>query len=307
MIYIIKNTMLQLQEIIKEVYDRLAVDDDNTTYSKEGRVIPKINSVMHRILSDRKYDVVTENSQHAPCIKGWDLQFLRWTYSFERKPNKVSCETTQEWDNRVYILNTQKMAIKGYCLIKGEIYHYQVETDWTRNRLLLDRDAPTTIEWGSDIEFLYKIPEESEATYQLFAVVNNREVEMTYADYRYQNDFSQFRSILYKDGISLIRICVYDARFFQTFKLNYYKKVASLVEDIDTTVFPEERWDREVLALLVAGELLYETEKTDDASIKLNEWYGNLILFYDKYATTNKWYREDLWWNRNLQSKNVII
>lgn len=307
MIYIINKSMLQLQEIIKEVYDRLAVDDDNTTYSKEGRVIPKINSVMHRILSDRKYDVVTENSLHAPCIKWGDLQFLRWTYSFERKPNKVSCETTPEWENRVYILNTQKMAIKWYCLIKGEIYHYQVETDGTRNRLLLDRDAPTTIEWGSDIEFLYKIPEESEATYQLFTVVNNREVEMVYADYRYQNDFSQFRSILYKDGISLIRICVYDARFFQTFKLNYYKKIPSLVEDTDTTVFPEERWDREVLALLVAGELLYETEKTDDASIKLNEWYWNLVLFYDKYATTNKGYREDLWWNRNLQSKNVII
>lgn len=62
--------MLQLSDIIKEVYDRLAVDQDNTTYGTWTRVVPKINSVMHRILSDRKFDVVLEKSQYAPNIKG---------------------------------------------------------------------------------------------------------------------------------------------------------------------------------------------------------------------------------------------
>jgi hypothetical protein len=63
----------------------------------------------------------------------------------------------------------------------------------------------------------------------------------------------------------------------------------------------------DMLAVLVAGELLYETERTDDAAMKLNEWYGNLILFYDKYANTNKWFRQEMWWNRNLQRKAPII
>jgi hypothetical protein len=63
----------------------------------------------------------------------------------------------------------------------------------------------------------------------------------------------------------------------------------------------------DMLAVLVAGELLYETERTDDAAMKLNEWYGNLILFYDKYANTNKWFRQEMWWNRNLQRKWPII
>jgi hypothetical protein len=47
----------------------MSVDSDNTTYSTWGRVVPKINSVMHRVLSDRKFDVVLEKSQYAPNIK----------------------------------------------------------------------------------------------------------------------------------------------------------------------------------------------------------------------------------------------
>lgn len=186
------------------------------------------------------------------------------------------------------------MPTKGRCLIKGTVYKFTLGTDQERTWLTLDEDLTIEIEAGADIEFLYEIPENAEATYQLFALAQNREVEMLYADYRYPTDFQRYRTILYKNGKSLIRIVAYDARYLETFKLNYFKKVPSLVNLTDTTVFPEERRDREVLALLVAGELLYETERSDDATVKLNEAYGNLVLFYDKFATTNKGFRQDL-------------
>jgi hypothetical protein len=57
------------------------------------------------------------------------------------------------------------------------------------------------------------------------------------------------------------------------FKLNYYKKVAELVNDDDISLMPEERWDKDVIAGLVAGELLRETEQTDDAQKKLIQGY----------------------------------
>ena len=118
--------------------------------------------------------------------------------------------------------------------------------------MTLDEDLTIEIEPGAEIEFLYEIPENAEATYQLFALAQNKELEMLYADYRYPTDFQQYRTILYKDGHSLIRIVAYEAWYLETFKLNYFKKVLSLVNLTDRTVFPEERWDREVLALLVA-------------------------------------------------------
>lgn len=88
--------MLTLSNIVQEVYDRLSVDSDSTTYGTRTRVVPKINSVMHRILSDRKYDVVLQDSTYHPYIQGGDLQFLRGTRSFKRRPTKVSCEKAEE-------------------------------------------------------------------------------------------------------------------------------------------------------------------------------------------------------------------
>jgi len=299
--------MLQLSDIVKEVYDRLSVDSDSTTYGTRTRVVPKINSVMHRVLSDRKYDVVLQDSTYHPYIKGGDLQFLRGTHSFKRRPSKVTSAKAEEWDKRVYINSTKNVPIKWWCLIKWTVYKFTLGTNQDKIWLTLDEDITIDIEAWSDIEFLYEIPESAEATYQLFALAQNREVEMLYADYRYPTDFQRYRTILYKNGKSLIRIVAYDARYLQDFKLNYFKKVPSLVNLTDTTLFPEERWDREVLALLVAWELLYETERSDDATVKLNEAYWNLVLFYDKFATTNKGFRQELGWNRRLQNNIAII
>lgn len=132
------------------------------------------------------------------------------------------------------------------------MFKYTLNVDGETTRLLLDEDLTIPVEPGVEIEFLYQIPSTAEATYQLFALANNREMEMLYADYRYPTDFREYRTILYKDGISLIRVVAPRAWYLQSFKLNYYKKVENLVNLTDKTVFPEDRRDRDVLALLVA-------------------------------------------------------
>lgn len=298
--------MKQLNEIIQKVYDLMAVDTDNTTYWTWTRVVPKINDVMHRILSDRKFDVILEQSQYKPNIQWGDLEFLRATYSFTRRPEKIACKPAPEWSRRLYIASANKVPMKWRCLVKGSVYKFTLNATVGEQWLTLDEDLQIDIEPGSPIEFLYKIPDEAEATYQLFSVQDNHEIEMIYADYRYPTDFQQYWTILYKDGIKLIRIVSYDAFFLHTFKLNYFKKIDSLKNLTDKTVMPEERWD-DVIAILTAWELLYETERTEDWALKLNEWYWSLILFYDKFATTNKWFRQDMWRNRNLQRKWPII
>lgn len=244
--------MLQLSDIINKVYDLMSVDSDNTTYSTWGRVVPKINSVMHRVLSDRKFDVVLEKSQYAPNIKGGDLQFLRATYSFNRRPVKIVNRKALEGDRRLYIGSTKDVPTKGRCLVKGSVYKFTLNATATEQWLLLDEDLTIPVESGTVIEFLYKIPDEAEATYQLFSVTDNNEMEMIYADYRYPTDFQQYWTILYKNGVSLIRIVSYDARYLKTFKLNYFKKVNSLKNLTDKTVIPDDRRDLDMLAVLVA-------------------------------------------------------
>lgn len=98
-----------------------------------------------------------------------------------------------------------------------------------------------------------------------------------------------------------------DLREYSQFKLNYYKKVTDLVNDEDVSLFPEERRDKDVLAQLVAWELLRETEKSDDGQKKLIQGYGKLISFYDKFATINKGYRQNMGRDRKMNKPTAII
>ena len=301
--------MLTLQQIIQDVYDKLSVDTDSTTYSTWGRVVPKINSVMHKILSDRKYDVLIQDSTYHPYIKGGDIQFLRGVALFDKPRTLVANRVANEWEDEIYFTKPQNIKPTWYCLIKWMIFKYTYHADIISETYWISLDEPLQIKIrpGDEVEILYEVPDNAEETYQLFSLAQNREIELTYADYRYPNDFLQYWTILSKGWKKLIRVVAPDAWYLHTFKLNYYNKVTNLTSPTDKTVFPDERRDRDVLSLLVAGELLRETEKSDDATVKLNEWYWNLVLFYDKFATTNKWFRQDLWWNRGLQHNVAII
>ena len=83
----------------------------------------------------------------------------------------------------------------------------QIHAQRNSNRAMADnrRRLNNPSRTGNSNRILYKIPDEAEATYQLFAVTDNNEMEMVYADYRYPTDFQQYWTILYKNGISLIR------------------------------------------------------------------------------------------------------
>ena len=73
--------------------------------------------------------------------------------------------------------------------------HATIGEQW----LEIDEDLQVPVEPGVPVEFLYEIPEEAEATYQLFSVQENHEIEMIYADYRYPTDYQQYWTILYKN------------------------------------------------------------------------------------------------------------
>lgn len=301
--------MLSLAEIVHQVYLELAVNDDNETYKKETVVIPRINSVMQKVLADRKYNVILPDSTYSPDIKGWDLEFLRGNMFFDRVRNVVSIWKA---DAGTYRIEYQpkpgnNIPTSGYIYVNGMILEYTLlEEDW-HHYFVTPEAIEMSVFPGTKIEFLYPIKEEAEETYQLFAMAKGREIEVVYSDYRYPGDYLNFRSIFYKDWTKLIRLNLPETREHMQFKLNYYKKVTDLVNDTDKSLFPESRWDINVLSLLVAWELLYETEKTDDGAKKLIKGYGELIAFYDKFATINKGYRQNMWWNRKMNRPTAII
>lgn len=304
--------MLSLSEIVKDVYFKLSVNEDNETYKKETRVIPKVNSVMHQILADRKYNVIIPDSTYSPDIKGWDLEFLRGNMFFDRVRDTVAVWNTLAWSYRIEYRFRPDIPSAWRIYVNGMILEYTtlVEGDDegnNHNYFVFTDPLEMNVRGGTRIEFLYPIDDTAEETYQLFSVANWKETEVVYSDYRYPGDYLIRWSIYYKDGTKLIRLMLPDLWEYYQFKLNYYKKITNLEQDTDVSLFPEERRDRDVLCQLVAGELLRETEHSDDGQKKLIQGYGKLISFYDKFATINKGYRQNLWWNRRMNKPTAII
>ncbi len=301
--------MLSLAEIVTDVYFKLSVNADNETYKKETVVIPRINSVMQQVLADRKYNVILPDSTYSPDIKWWDLEFLRGNMFFDRIRSVASIGRTDAGDYRIEYQPKPNLNIptEWYIYVNGKILQYTTLVENNHHYLVSDEPLEMNVRPGTKIEFLYPIKDDAEETYQLFAIVRWKEYEVVYSDYRYPTDYIEYRSILYKDGTKLIRLNMPETRNNMQFKLNYYKKVAELVNDEDISLMPEERWDKDVIAGLVAGELLRETEQTDDAQKKLIQGYWKLISFYDKFATINKGYRQNMWWNRRMNRLSVII
>ena len=301
--------MLSLAEIVKDVYFKLSVNSDNETYKKETVVIPRINSVMQQVLADRKYNVILPDSTYSPDIRGWDLEFLRGNMFFDRIRSVVSIGRADAGDYRIEYQPKpdQNIPVEWYIYVNGMILEYATLVENDHYYLVANEELEMSVRPGTKIEFLYPIKEDAEETYQLFAIVNGKEREVVYSDYRYPTDYIEYRSILYKDWVKLIRLNLPETRYNAQFKLNYYKKVKELVNDDDVSLMPEERWDKDVIAQLVAGELLRQTEQSDDGQKQLIQGYGKLISFYDKFATINKGYRQNVWWNRRMNKPSAII
>lgn len=305
--------MLSLAEIVKDVYFKLSVNSDNETYKKETVVIPRINSVMQQVLADRKYNVILPDSTYSPDIRWWDLEFLRGNMFFDRIRDRVSVNRAEPGDYRIEFKKSDDMLpLEWWIYVNWMISEYEIymETDIEGNDhryFVLPEALEMSVRPGTKIEFLYPIKEDAEETYQLFAIARGKEREVVYSDYRYPQDYIEYRSILYKNGTKLIRLNMPEIWTNMQFKLNYYKKVAELVNDDDVSLMPEERWDKDVIAQLVAWELLWQTEQSDDGEKQLIQGYGKLISFYDKFATINKGYRQNMWWNRRMNRPTAII
>jgi hypothetical protein len=78
------------------------------------------------------------------------------------------------------------------------------------------------------------------------------------------------------------------------YRLYYIKDVDRLFGDTNTTVFPEEEFDHDMLSMIVSGELLRETEKSETAKMQLTEGYAKLIDFYNAYRVQNKDFKQTL-------------
>lgn len=273
-----------LSTIVERVYWNLSVDDDSKTYDKNIRVIPKINHVYKQILKGEYRDILNDRT-----IKGWDLRFLRGKQWIHDYPRKATTQEVSDNDPTIMLTDTNDIPAQGYGLINGCVFRY---SGISSNQLMNVTGIMGTHRRWSCIHIVHKIPDEARKSFELFRVGRwGKLEEMEYIDYKFQDKFSNYYTIIGNDTSNeqFVELCFPCTD--EDYWLYYHKKVVDLINDTDTTAFPDDE-DLEVMAVIVAGELLLETEKSEHAQTLLNLGYGKLIDFYNNRAEQNRDFKE---------------
>jgi len=158
---------------------------------------------------------------------------------------------------------------------------------------------------GSMVEQLYTLPSNISQPFTVFLHTQNTIREIPAIDERFIQDAWTWYSIVNASWVSMLRI-IWATQ--GKILVKYYKEWVELVDDDDVCILPD-RYPMSVLAMLVAGELLYQTEEVDNGATKLKMWYNNLNNMYKYFANRVKKskqtvkpqsynYQSILWWSR---------
>ena len=273
-----------LSSIVERVYWNLSVDEDSKTYDKNIRVIPKINHVYKQILKGEYRDILNDRT-----IKGGDLRFLRGKMRLHDYPSKTTIQQHTDNAPTINLTDTLERPAQGHAIINGCVFRYF----WSNAKQL---QSVTWIMWthrqGACVSVVHQVPTDARKSFELFRVGRDGKLEeMEYIDYKYQDQQSNYYTILGNDTSNEQFVLLCFPRSDSDYRLYYHKKVQDLVNINDMSVFPDDE-DMEVMAVIVAGELLLETEKSEHAQTLLNLWYGKLIDFYNNRAEQNRDFRE---------------
>ena len=139
---------------------------------------------------------------------------------------------------------------------------------------------------GENIYQAYPMPSNIGQNFIMYALESkSNPVEIPYLDPRYPVSAYEYYTILQKnDGTDVIHVRT-DRN--TNFMMVYYLASTDLVAGADVCVIPDP-YALNVLAPLVAGELLWDNEEYDDATGKLNRGYTALIEMYDFYNSAIK-------------------
>lgn len=260
-----------LQQVIDRVINHIAVEADTTTYNVNLRIIPKINEVIKQINKWNLKNILTDKVMQA-----WDLRYLRKkVYIKSVAPQGLQNSITPA--STTINVNANNYSTTGYVSINNNVINYTgkstVQLTWC-TWIMGQFDK-----W--DIIYqVYQKPSDLDRNFRLYAISRNlsENIEIPFRDYKYNKDISSYFTWI-EDWSSDNQFLLIKDSIYIDYWLYYYRKTIKAVELTDIVDIPEDYWV-ELVALIVAWELLYETEQNKQAQWFLVEWYSKLHLFY---------------------------
>lgn len=260
-------------EIKTSVFNIMDANSDSWTFLP--LVWPKINDVGDRICKGIVTSILDEKVYTAG-----DLWFL-YAESFFDIVKPLSLTTAMTTASTTAEFDTTNYLSSWYLRIGWDKIKYTSKTATETQGITVVKTSHSV---GDTVEQLYELPSNISQPFTVFLITKHNEKEIPFIDERFTRDAGVWYSIVTIDWVNLLRV-IWATQ--GKILMKYYNQWTDLVDDTDVCILPD-RYSLDVLAMIVAWELLYQNEEVDNGATKLKIWYTNLDWFYKYYASKIK-------------------
>lgn len=271
-------------EIVAEVYNIMGQPSDSSNYNAETIVIPKINRLVQRLCRGKYRSILNQQSYSAG-----ELDFLKRDFFFTNV-TPVSLTTALTTTSTTIEMETANFADSGFVMINSDIIQYTGKTATELTGVTgIDTDHAT----GQLIFQLFELPEDISKPFTLFRLNKNQRYEpsyfeVPYVDERQMPDKINYFTVVSPDGGETQLLSLRDDyRTTNQYRLIYYLESTDMEAETDVCTIPDP-YALEVVAPLVAGEVLWDTQEVEDATTILRRGEAGLTEMFDYMSSLVK-------------------
>lgn len=273
------NTRL---EIDTRVLKLLNEKSSSSTFDETTRHA-LINEVQSNVCKGDVVDITNPNNTYKSPF----LRFLA-KRQFLSSVDPVTAPDITTSDTEI-TLTTTYLSSAGYIYIKGDIIQY---TGKTATQITGVTGIASDKKAWDTVKQAYLLPSTAYKGFDLKMVKDNKETIIPFLDDRAEKDIPLYYSLVIDDSTGnefIVIEGIYEND--EQLVFDYYEKSTDLSDDSDTTNLPDD-YGLQVIAPLVAGELLYYTDEQQKGIGYLRKWYSQLNSMYMNFWVRSKQFRK---------------
>lgn len=280
-------------DIKNSIYFRIGVPNTDATYTEASIVLPEANRVQRMICRGKVKSVINDMT-----IKAWDLSFMREEAFFEIVPHTTLDGNITTASTSVDLTDSSSFASSWYVTANNDSFNY---TSNSSNTLWTVTGIGRKHYDGDKVRQLYVLPSDYWKPIDLFYgdekldMRDPREGEPIYSQY--------WEAIDYSSSVKLMDIVGINGST-DVVRMVYIKDATDMTKDGSSTDLPDD-YGTKVIAPIVAGNLLIQTEQAERGKMFLQQGYAELINMYKDFGELRREHRrvvrtssmlKSVWW-----------
>ena len=272
------------KELIDMCYHLLWEDESSNVFDKNGKVIPRMNSVIDDICRCKVTNLITNTD-----IRGWLLDFLYNEKTLNVPESKKLIGDIDEDSTDIILSDTVGMPESWYVEINWNIIWY---SGITENSLLDVSWINGIHHWGNSVvNFVYLFPEDLIKVSDFFDI--DRQNDLEAVDFRDRDSIRTHKRCFAIKPYKGNRKCAIFYNFSWPVLISFSKKLEVMELDDDECGFPDDYWMK-IIPYITIWSLLIDTSESEKGQELLMIWYSALENMYQFYATPVKKFRKKI-------------